>query len=219
MVNNEFPSNTKSSPRKEPNEPKVVERVVVNEALPNKKPLSRRLREIFMGGDTKSVFEHVVLEVLIPQAKEMISEAMVQTVERMIFGENRPTRTRQTSRYGSSASGYTNYHNRYTTPRGPNPIPRTPRDDRPSNPSARVRPDETDEILLASRVEADTVLERMYDLLDRYEVVTKSDLKQLIGWTASHTDHKWGWVDLEGSTMRRVRDGYVLVLPAPEPLD
>jgi hypothetical protein len=41
---------------------------------------------------------------------------------------------------------------------------------------------------------------------------------RLVGIDATHSDQKWGWTDLKGSTTQRVRDGYILVLSSPDPL-
>jgi hypothetical protein len=46
------------------------------------------------------------------------------------------------------------------------------------------------------------------------------DLYQMVGLDADHTDHKWGWTSLTGTSPRRVREGYILSgLPRPKPLD
>jgi len=41
----------------------------------------------------------------------------------------------------------------------------------------------------------------------------------LVGLAATHTDNKWGWTDLSGAGVSRIRGGYLLDLPEPEPLD
>ena len=76
-----------------------------------------------------------------------------------------------------------------------------------------------DDILLATRVEAETVVDRMYDLLREYEMVSVSDLYSLLGLSSSYTDQKWGWTNLQSLDIRRVRDGYILNLPKTIPLD
>lgn len=76
-----------------------------------------------------------------------------------------------------------------------------------------------DEIILPTRVEADQVLERMFDLLDKYEIVTVADLYDLVGVDSNYTDEKYGWEDLRGADVDRLsRGGYLLDLPRPEPL-
>jgi len=209
----EFPSNSKNPQTPKPTPEKVVEQVVSGEATSRKKSLGRRLREVFIGGDTKSVVNYVFSDVLMPQAKDMVVEAISQGFEKLIYGDSRSGR-----RYGTrppTGPGPTNY-TRYAV-RGNNPIGRQGHEDR--RPTASVRTQDIDDILLATRVEAETVVDRMYDLLREYEAVSIADLHSLVGWSSSYTDQKWGWTDLTGTDVRRVRDGYILVLPKTVALD
>lgn len=208
----EFPSNSKSSQPPKPEE-KVVESVVTGEATSRKKSIGRRLREVLIGGDTKSVINYIVTDVLIPQAKDMLTEAVSSGVERLIYGDSRSP-----GRYGrrpSSGPGPTNY-TQYSG-RGNNPIGRQGMQDR--RPNATVTTQSIDDILLATRIEAETVVDRMFDLLRDYESVSVADLHSLLGWSSQFTDQKWGWIDLQGAGVRRVREGYVLALPKTVPLD
>jgi hypothetical protein len=209
----EFPSNSKNPQTPNPAPEKVVEQVVSGEATSRKKPLGRRFREVFIGGDTKSVISYVFSDVLMPQAKEMFVEAVSSGFERLIYGDSRPGR--RSGVRPPTGPGPTNY-TRYAV-RGNNPIGRQGHEDR--RPTVSVRTQDVDEILLATRVEAETVIDRMYDLLRDYETVTVADLHSLVGLTSTYTDRKWGWTDLQGSDVRRVRDGYILVLPKTVALD
>ena len=76
-----------------------------------------------------------------------------------------------------------------------------------------------DEIVLDERVEAEEVIDRLFDLVSRYEAATVADLYELVGLSSTHTDNKWGWIDLTGAGVTRVRGGYLLDLPEPESLD
>lgn len=210
----EFPGNSKMPRPQAPEKPeKKVESVVTNKVETRKKPLMKRFMDVFIGGDSKSVLHYVMMDVLVPQAKDMITEAASQGFERLIYGDTRPNR-----RYGSgtrSPGGPVPY-NRYAV-RGNNPIGRASGND--SRPLAQPRSQNVDDILLATRVEGDLVLERMYDLLREYETVSVADLNSLVDRSSTYVDQKWGWVDLEGSTVRRVRDGYILDLPRVVSLD
>lgn len=209
----EFPSNSKDSRPKTPvNEEKKVESVVTNAVETRKKSLFKRFTEVFIGGDSRSVVQYVLNDVLLPQAREMITEAASQGFERLIYGESRGPRR---PGGGARPGGPTNY-TRYAV-RGNNPIGRAAGEDR--RPMAQPRTSDVDDILLATRVEADTVLDRMYDMLKEYEVVSKSDMYSLVGLSGSYVDHKWGWTDLHGSSVRRVRDGYILELPRPTSIE
>lgn len=213
-MTSEFPGNSKmprpNTPK--PEQEKKVEPVVTNAAEARKKSLFRRFTEVFIGGDSKTVVQYVFSDVLVPQVKDIMSEVVTQGVERMIYGESRPNR-----RFGSGPrpGGPTNY-TRYAV-RGNNPLGRAGGEDR--RPVSTPRSEGIDDILLATRVEADTVLDRLYDLLKEYESASIADLYSLVGWTSSYVDQKRGWTDLHGSQVRRVRDGYILDLPRPVSLD
>jgi hypothetical protein len=76
-----------------------------------------------------------------------------------------------------------------------------------------------DEIVLATRAEANEVIDRLFDLISKYEQATVSDLYDLVGLEAKFTDEKWGWRDMRGVQAVRVGGGYLLDLPRPEQLD
>lgn len=183
---------------------KKVERVTSVEAKRRKKPLGRQFRETFVGGDARTATQYVIFEVLVPAMKDALAEAGSQGIERLIFGESR---RRGAGRPPTGPTGYINYQQQS---RGPQ--------QRSISPRARSRHD-FDEIVLESRTEAEDVLERLFDLLSKYEAVTVADLYDLTGLPSTHTDHKWGWTELRGTNVRRLgRNGYLLDLPSPEPL-
>ena len=207
----QFPSNSKRPPERR-DEPKKVERVATGEVVRRKKPLGRRMSENLIGGDAQSVWGYVFGEVLIPAARDMVADAVTGGVERMIFGENSPAGRRGRPR---SSGSYTPYH-RYGSPAGRNVRVDEPR----REVSRRARASHNfDEIILSSRVEAEEVLDRLIDLIDRYDNATVADLYELVGISGNYTDAKWGWLDLRGAGVSRARGGYLLNLPRPEPID
>lgn len=196
-------------------EPKHVEKVVETEVTRRKKPLGKRLFETFLGGDARSVTSYVFMEVLIPSAKETILDMLSQGAERMFYGESR-SRSRR-SPYGQGSSGYVSY-NRYSSNTGTQP---TRREEQRPQMSRRGRAyHDLDEIVLGSRVEAEEVLDRLYDLIARYETASVADLYDLVGEPKNHIDERWGWRELRGASFTKLRDGgYSLNLPKPETLD
>jgi hypothetical protein len=209
-MESEFPSNNykgKAKPAAEPDE-KKIERVTEGEVIRRKKPLGKRLREMFIGGDASSVWSYVVLEVFVPAARDMMADMATQGVERMVFGEARST-SRRTGLGPRTTSGYTSY-NRYA---------QQPRQEPRADLSRRARANhDFDEIILATRGEAQEVLDRLFDLVARYETATVADLYELVGVTGSYTDDKWGWTDIRDADIKRVSHGYLLDLPKPEPI-
>lgn len=218
----EFPGNSrrvlKPSEKTEeapPTPDKKIERVVEGPVIRRKKPLGKRFMETFVGGDARGVLGYILMDVLLPAAKDTIADAVSQGIERMLFGEARSSSRRTGYRPGQSVANYVRY-DRYNQPNV------SSRREDPRRTARTAKPKHNfDDLVLATRVEANEVLERLYDLLSRYEFVSVSDLYELLGESdnANYTDQKWGWTDLRGADIIRVREGYLLSLPNPEPLD
>lgn len=197
----------------EPTEAKKIEPIVTGEVVRRKKPLGKRFKETFIGGDARGVMGFVVLDVLVPAAKDMAADAVSQGIEKMLFGEARSTSRRPGHRPSTSQNGYVSY-NRFA----PSPAQRREENTRPVSRRARASHD-FDEIILATRVEAEEVIDRLFDLVSRYDSASVADLYELVGVTSQYTDDKWGWTDMRSAGVTRVRNGYLLDLPKPEPLD
>lgn len=212
-MQNEFPSNSRSKPAPEKPEPKQIKKVVTGDVVRRKKPLGKRFSEMFMGGDAKGVAGYVAFDVLLPAAKDMVADAVSQGVERMIFGEARSSGRRTGSR-PHTTNGYVNY-SRFA--QGGSPARRE--DPRPSISHRARASHDFDEIIIPTRVEAEEVLDQLFALLERYGSAAVADLYEMVGVSGAYTDDKYGWVDLRGSRVERVRNGYLLDLPKPEPLD
>lgn len=214
MEENKFPSNSHRDrdPRKKVEPQKKVERIVEGRVVRRKKPLSRRLKDRFVGVDGRSVGE-VLLDVLVPAAKDMWLDAIIQSAERMIFPDARPS-SRRSRRGGHPGQTHFNYSSRWSGGR------RDPRDDQPQM-SSRARANfDFDEMILPTRGEAEAILEQLCEIVSKYEVATVADLYTMVGIQDYPTDDKYGWVDLRSSGVSRMRSGgYLLDLPRPEPVD
>lgn len=216
----EFPGNSQreKAVSKEPAEPKQIEKVVSSKAVRRKKPLGKRFIETFFGESAKNAVEYVAREVLLPAVKDTIADAFSQGIERMIFGEARSASRRTGSRPGSKTSDYVSY-NRMSS-RSTAPWNRGEDHDVPRTVSRRARAShDFDEIVLATRHEANMVLDRLMDLISKYNEATVADFYTLVDITGEFTDDRWGWDDLRGVGVSRVREGYILDLPRPQPLD
>jgi hypothetical protein len=182
--------------------------VTRTEVVKRKKPLGKRFAETFLGGDARGVGSYVMLDVLLPAFKDMVADAMTMGVEKMLWGEAR-SRSRTGARVGGLVGGGVNYNK--VSGGGWRPDPRDPR-------SSRRSARDADEYIIETRVEAEHVLDSMVKLLEKYDQVTVSDLCDLVGETAAYTDNKWGWTDLRGADIRRIREGYLLKLPPADTL-
>jgi hypothetical protein len=209
-----FPSNsnTVKSGGEEPKTTRpTVDKVVINDVSKRKAPLGKRLAETFLGGDAKTVANYVVFDVLIPAAKDMFSDAVSQGFDRMLWGDSARSGRRGGGRPVGDA-GHVSYNRMSGS--------RTREREDPRRQNRQVREAHNfDDILLATRHEADTVLERMSDLVNQYDVCTIADLYSLVGITPTFTDNNWGWTELIGSRAVRDGGGYLLDLPRPKPVE
>lgn len=209
-----YPSNSHKTkaPVEDTPEPKKIEAVVTGDVVRRKKPLGKRLVETFIGGDANSVFNYVVMDVLVPAAKDTISDAFSQGIERMLFGDVRSP-SRRANRGGTTGTnGYVSYN------RMSQPSTRPSRNGLEEFRGSRRSSHDFDDIILATRVEAEEVIDRLFDLVSQYEQVTVADLLELVGQTGSYTDQKWGWTDIRGAGVTKIRGGYLLDIPKPEAL-
>jgi hypothetical protein len=74
------------------------------------------------------------------------------------------------------------------------------------------------EIILISRDEAELVIERLTDIIDKYEVASVADLHDLVGLPTTYVDNKWGWSVLNSVGVRQIREGFLIDLPPVEPI-
>lgn len=223
----DFPANSHKSrddlrpdspPRTGPSEEPIkrVERVTTGKVIRRKKPLGSRIKDVFLGADAASVGHYIWLDILVPAAKDMLVDMASQGAERLVFGEDNRFAPRRRSR-GGATRVYTDY-SRYSW--GESSARRAPRDRPPSGHRAprHDRVPAIDDVILESRAEAGEVVEKLYDILNRYDVVTVADFYATCGITAPYTDNNWGWTDLQGTGVRRVHEGYLVELPRVEPL-
>lgn len=217
-MDNEFPGNSRSGrtapPTEAPKEEsKGIEPVVTSEVVRRKRPVGKRFVETFLGGSAQEVVRYVALDVLLPAVKDMVTDAISQGVERLVYGETRSV-GRRTGHRPTGTSSYVSY-NRMSSGGGILPARR----EEPRQMSARARREhDFEEIILATRPEAETVLSRVMDLLQRYQTVSLADLYGLVGVTPSWVDDKWGWTNLDDARISRVSGGYLLDLPKTEPI-
>lgn len=204
----DYPSN-KDPGQRNPKEDKDIKRVTSEEPIRRKKSLRKQFKETFVAGDAKTAVRYVMFDVLIPAAKDMIAEAGAQGIEKLIFGDSR--RRGGSTPPSSGPTGYVSYNRFQMGSRQTGP-------QRTMSRQARARHD-FDEIVLSARTEAEEVIDRLFEVVSRYGAATVADLYELAGIPSTHTDNKWGWTDLRGAGVARVRGGFLLDLPEPQPLD
>ena len=81
---------------------------VVESATEVKKPITRRVREVFFGSDIQSVSQYLVQDVLLPAARNLLVDFTTQGINRAVYGETAP---RQPRRGYERSRPMTTYHN------------------------------------------------------------------------------------------------------------
>ena len=186
-----------------PKDDKHIEAVAQGTKVSKSKSKARRIAEIFVGGDLKETAEHVRDDVAIPALKNFLYDSLSEGLQRILWGETKNDRRRN-----STHRDYVGYSRRA----------REPRPTRQTNTRYSRVDQGFDDIVLATRAEAESVLSRMYDLIERYNMVTVAEFYSLVGISAEFTDENWGWRDLRSANIQHIRDGFRINLPKPEEL-
>lgn len=192
-----YPSNSHKT--REQNTDKKVEKVVSGKTSTKKKSGIRKLSDTFLSEDVSNVKSYIFSEVLLPAAKKLVSDIVTNGTNMLLYGEIK------NKKGNSSKVSYSRYY-----------------DDRSRDyRSPVVRNDfDYDEIIFETRGDAEAVLDAMYDILNQYKVVSVAELYDLASITThNYTCNNYGWIDLRGSSVVRVRDGYILKLPRALAID
>lgn len=198
-----LPSNSKKSRTEKPE----LKKIITGDVVQQKKSLGKRIAESFTGDDSRTVGSYVLFDVILPAAKQLISDATTQAVERLLFGGDGRGQ-------GGARRSYTAY-NRYGAGISNSRVPSVTSVQKP-NPRAVHN---FDDIVLESRSAVEEVLDALTELVSTYGLATVADLYELVGITGSYTDDKWGWTSMAGARPEKVRDGYLIFLPKTESLE
>jgi hypothetical protein len=204
-----IPNNSDKAKREKsgkPDERKKIKPVVTGKVVKQKKSVWRRLKENILGDDTRSVADYMVHDVLIPAFKSTLSDMVGGGIEMLLFGERR----RGNTYYRDRGRTYVSYNNYFRDDRD--------RDRRSFSRSARARHD-FDDIVFETRAEAEKVLANLVDLTIEYNRASVMDFYELCNIDTNYTDDAYGWTNLREAYTDRVRNGYIICLPPPRPLD
>lgn len=185
-----------------------------------KKSFGRRFSETFFGSALNETTSYIIRDVLVPAFQNLLIDTATQGLEKMFFGE---VRSPNRSRFGVGSRDTNRTHISYDRPSSIRQTSATSsmlsdrgrdvRRERRHMPSSEVR-----DVFCETRIDADLILERLGDVIEKYEWATVADLKTMMDESPSTTDNNWGWDDVSHARIERTRDGYVIVLPRPEDL-
>lgn len=186
-------------------EPKNLQKVVSGTAKIKKKSEARKFADVFIAEDAHNVKSYLFSDVMIPALKKLVADIIQDGIEMILYGGSRRSERRsagfRADRYDYSSCS------------------------RDSRDSRRRRDDHSrsgynyDDIVLSTRGDAEAILDRLDELIEMYKMASVADLYELAGLPDKFTDHDYGWTSLRNARVEHVRDGYLLKLPRPIPLD
>lgn len=185
---------------------KKVEKVVHGTVKTRKKTGIEKVKSIFVSEDAGNIKSYVVWDVLIPGLKKAVWDIVTNALDMSLYG-GRGNRDRSPA----SSVSYRSYGSFYNNRSRP--------EERRSYRDRTATAYDINNIILETKGEAEDVLSRMDELVDIYGLVSVADLYDLLGTVGSYTDNKYGWTSTRGMDSVRVRDGYLLRLPSPLPID
>ena len=188
----------KEEEKNNPPAERKVQKVTKGKVKTKKKSEASKIADIFVAEDVSNVKSYIFMDVLVPAIKKAISDIVTDGVDMILYGSTKK---------GKKDSTYVSYRD-YSN-----------KDNRKSS-SARVNSRfDFEELIFESRGEAEAVRDQMDDMIDRYGIVSVADMYDAAGLSAPYTANKYGWTNIRNCEAVRVRDGYILKLSKPMPID
>lgn len=176
------------------------------DVIRKKTPLGQKIRNTFFAKDSTNVVTYLLKDVLVPALQDLLTDMVKQGIERAVYGDvQSPRRTR-----GSAQRTHVSYNQ---------PTIIRPASDRPfagRRPTTQPSSADIGQIVVPDMVQAQLIAEQLYETVEQYGTASVANLNELLNQTSVVTDHKWGWHDLSTMEVKRVREGYWVVLPDPE---
>ena len=200
---NEFPPNGNAGPvRRRPTDKDLV-------------PVAKARRpkgstKSFFGGNTvNQIKSYLISDVLIPAVKDFVEDSILAILDNVLHPD----------------TSNVNYSKRSGLPRNNNERIRYDQVSKRSNlrsvgvSDSRKSPEDYNNLVYASRGEAEVTLRRLYDIVSEFGVASVYDYYKLNGVTGEWSTDKYGW-DIDSfpdprsfGKVRHVPGGYSIILP------
>lgn len=197
----------KQTEAKEQEEKKIEVKPVAKGTV--KQSTGKKIMRSFISDNTEGIGSTILMDYLIPAAKETLLDVVINTLNVMFYGEARGRGSRSTDRRGRGS--YVSYrdYSRYDRDK-----------DRFHDRDDDYRRISTDDVVFDNRADADEVLRSMEEIVESYGVVRLADFYELAGVDTSNWQaNKYGWSSLRNADIQGTRDGYVIRFPRPYVLD
>lgn len=197
---------------------KNLEKIVVGDAVIQRKSVGRKTKELIVDADLKGAvnrgIHHMIFDVLLPSARNTAYDMWIDFGKQTLFRGGSPRGGILDPRGLMQRITYNSPVQRNTTIG----YSRDPRVAPPIEGGQRLTRSDIEGVLVGTREEADLILEKMSAVIEAYDVVSVHDLKELLGHPRSHVDQKLGWISVSDVPVRQVREGWLMEFSSPQPI-
>lgn len=195
--------NSYASRRDREQDREPMPRVTSGKVVIKKKTFGRKVLDMFLSEKIDDVGDYITHNVVGPGIKSLLYDMVNSAISMMFWGDPNVRRNNRNGSSGSRANDIWNASNR----------------NREGSRSTRPAYD-YDDFIFESREDAERVLDRLYDQLDRYNKVRVADLYEAVGKSpeGNYTVNYYGWYSLRGAGTYPTSEGWALDLPKCESL-
>ncbi|MDE5977045.1 MAG: hypothetical protein K2G70_01065 [Turicibacter sp.] len=203
--------NSKTYQAKQKRERVKIDPVIKKEQIAStKKPIGKRLWDLFVGVDPKELRDYLVQDVIIPGLKDTV----LDMVSMGLYGE--PV-NRGRGRVSSGGFGRVAYQNFFKD------RPKSSKPER-SNRSRGTRYNEDEKIdyrniVLTGRSDAEMIVDHMIDRIVHAGSVSVAEFYDMLELPSKFTDNDWGWDDDRDVGVKKVHGGWLIDLSEAKHLD
>ena len=169
----------------------------------------------FITTDLKTVSGTIFRDWIVPGLKQLASSIISNSVDMLLFGEARHN-NRGFGYGGYNGSPYTSYGGYYKQAQA------TPYYASYNGPPVPARTGSVFDyqcVQFPTRVDAEKVLDQMFELIAEYGIASVGDFYQSAGIIPNYNDNKWGWTDIRDARVVSYGNCYIVKLPNPYPIN
>lgn len=191
--------------KKEENIPEQKLEKIVTKNVTMKRNIVNRVLSLFFETDIDTVKDYVIQDVFIPKIKELVYSLATDGLNMWMFQGKKPSGTRINS--SSSITPVRVSYNKYYD------------QGKVEEQKLSVRPKpwfDSKEVIFDNRSDAEEVLDTLKDILERCDAVSILDFADLTGLDLKWTGTKYGWTNLNNTSIEPAPGGgYYIKLPRP----
>lgn len=179
--------------------------VVTGKVSKPNRSLWKKIIETFTITNVKDARNYVIEDVVVPGFLDILYDGITRGAGKLIYGDKGLPKNRVRGNSGINYSGI----RRLSDGEAYRSI-----SNRRERDTAITGIYDYNEVELATRADAETLLDTMCEYLDIHDIITVADMYSMADYTGGdYTDNYWGWSNLAGARVIRSADGWTLKLP------